>query len=143
MSGILVHTTSMSLLYSAAAAIIRYIYVKNSLKANITEVMKKNAYKLQAVLTIESMGLFNIISFYLNQYGKTGKDRIHFLGYQTCLDPLNSNFSIPFYQVLPVNQSLLWSSTVCIVVFNIFLYKYLDKQTKESIGKTEMCVNRQ
>ena len=135
MSAILVHTASLSLLYSAATAIIRYIYVKNSLKANITEVMKKNAYKLKAILIVESMGVFNVFSFYLNQYGKTGKDRIHFLGYQTCLDPFNSDFSMPFYQVLPVNQLLLWSSTLCIVVFNIFLYKYLDKQTKESTGK--------
>ena len=135
MSVILIHTTSNSLLYSAATAIIRYIYVKNSLKANITEVMKKNAYKIKAVLAVESMGLFNLFSFYFNQYGKTGKDRVHFLGYQTCLDPLNSNFSVPFYQVLPVNQILLWSSTLCIVVFNLFLYKYLDKQTKESTGK--------
>ena len=121
MSTTLVHTTSNSLFYSAATAIIRYIYVKNSLKPNITEVMKKNAYKMKAIVTVESLGLYNFVSFFYYQYGKTGKDRIPFLGYQTCLDPLNSNFSVPFYKVLPVNQCLLWSSTVCIVVFNIFV----------------------
>ena len=136
MSITLVHTTSNSLFYSAATAIIRYIYVKNSLKPNITEVMKKNAYKMKAIVTVESLGLYNFVSFFYYQYGKTGKDRIPFLGYQTCLDPLNSNFSVPFYKVLPVNQCLLWSSTVCIVVFNIFLYKYLDKRTEENTGGT-------
>ena len=60
MSTTLVHTTSNSLFYSAATAIIRYIYVKNSLKANITEVMKKNAYKIRAIATVESFGLYNL-----------------------------------------------------------------------------------
>ena len=138
MSTTLVHTTSNSLFYSAATAIIRYIYVKNSLKANITEVMKKNAYKIRAIATVESFGLYNLVSFYFYQYGKTGKGRIPFLGYQTCLDPLNSNFSIPLYKVLPANQCLLWSSAVFIVVFNILLYKYLDKRTEESTGGTCM-----
>ena len=140
MSTTLVHTTSNSLFYSAATAIIRYIYVKNSLKANITEVMKKNAYKIRAIATVESFGLYNLVSFYFYQYGKTGKDRIPFLGYQTCLDPLNSNFSFPLYEVLPANQCLLWSSSVCIVVFNILLYKYLDKRTEESTGDTCMLL---
>ena len=135
MSVTLVHTTINSLTYSAATAIIRYIYVKNSLKPNITEVMKRNAYKMQAILIVESVGLFNLLSIYFHQNAKSGTHRIPFLGYQTCLDPLNSNFSIPFYQVLPVNQCLLWTSNICIVVFNIFLFKYLDKQTKGSTGR--------
>ena len=96
---------------------------------------------MKAIVTVESLGLYNFVSFFYYQYGKTGKDRIPFLGYQTCLDPLNSNFSVPFYKVLPVNQCLLWSSTVCIVVFNIFLYKYLDKRTEENTGGTHQLFN--
>ena len=70
MSVTLVHSTANSLFYSAATAIIRYIYVKNSLKANITAVMKKDAYKIKAIVTVESLGLYNLVSFYFFQYGK-------------------------------------------------------------------------
>lgn len=141
MSVTLVHSTANSLFYSAATAIIRYIYVKNSLKANITAVMKKDAYKIKAIVTVESLGLYNLVSFYFYQYGKTGTDRFPFLGYQTCLDPLNSSFSVPLHKVLPVNQFLVWISTTCIIVFNIFLYKYLDKRTEESTGGTRIFFN--
>ena len=134
MSATLTHTTVNCLSYSAATAIIRYIYVKNSLKPEITEVMKKNSYKLKAILIVESMGLFNLCSIYFYQNGKKGKDRLPFLGYKACLDHLDSSFSIPFYKVLPVNQFLLWVTNFSIVAFNIFLYKYLDKQTKENTG---------
>ena len=134
MSATLVHTTVNSLSYSAATAIIRYIYIKNSLKPEITEVMKKNSYKLKAILIVESMGLFNVCSILFYQNGKKGKERMPFLGYKACLDHLDSIFSIPFYMVLPVNQFLLWASNFSIVAFNIFLFKYLDKQTKENTG---------
>ena len=130
MSATLIHTTVNCLFYSAATAIIRYIYVKNSLKPEITEVMKKNSYKLKAILIVESMGLFNLCSIYFYQNGKIGKNRLPFLGYKACLDHLDSNFSMPFYKVLPVNQFLLWVTNFSIIAFNIFLYKYLDKQTK-------------
>ena len=96
--------------------------------------MKKNSYKLKAILIVESMGLFNLCSIYFYQNGKKGKDRLPFLGYKACLDHLDSNFSIPFYKVLPVNQFLLWVTNFSIIAFNIFLYKYLDKQTKENTG---------
>ena len=135
MSATLIHTTVNSLSYTAATAIIRYIYVKNSLKPEITEVMKKNSYKLKAILIVESMGLFNLCSMYSYQNGKKGKDRLPFLGYKTCLDHLDSNFSIPIYKVLPVNQFLLVATTSSIVAFNILLYKYLHKQTKENTGR--------
>ena len=91
MSVTLVHSTANSLFYSAATAIIRYIYVKNSLKANITAVMKKDAYKIKAIVTVESLGLYNLVSFYFYQYGKTGTDRIPFLGYQTCQTLISSS----------------------------------------------------
>ena len=130
MSATLTHTTVNCLSYSAATAIIRYTYVKNSLKPEITEVMKKNSYKLKAILIVESMGLFNLCSIYFYQNGKIGKNRLPFLGYKACLDHLDSNFSMPFYKVLPVNQFLLWVTNFSIIAFNIFLYKYLDKQTK-------------
>ena len=134
MSATLTHTTVNCLSYSAATAIIRYTYVKNSLKPEITEVMKKNSYKLKAILIVESMGLFNLCSIYFYQNGKIGKDRLPFLAYKACVDHLDSNFSIPFYKVLPVNQFLLWVTNFSIVAFNMFLYKYLDKQTKENTG---------
>ena len=135
MSATLIHTTVNSLSYTAATAIIRYIYVKNSLKPEITEVMKKNSYKLKAILIVELMGLFNLCSIYFYQNGKKGKDRLPILGYKSCLDHLDSNFSIPFYEVLPVNQYLLWVTNFIIVAFNIILFKYLDKQTKKNTGK--------
>ena len=89
MSATLTHTTVNCLSYSAATAIIRYIYVKNSLKPEITEVMKRNSYKLKAILIVESMGLFNVCSIYFYQNGKKGKDRLPFLGYKTCVDHLD------------------------------------------------------
>ena len=70
----LVHTTLNSLSYSAATAIIRYVYVRSSLQANRQEVLKRNAFIFKAIFIVEIFeamwkpwtlwGFFRITSVY-------------------------------------------------------------------------------
>ena len=72
-----------------------------------------------------------------HKHGKSGAERSNLLLYQACIDPWNSNFSVPFYQVLPAPQFLLYAFDISNVVFNIILFRFLEKQrlTLKSHGK--------
>ena len=130
----LVHTTLNSLSYSAATAIIRYVYVyvRSSLKVNIQEVLKRNAFIFKAIFIVEFIGFFNLYSFYVSQKGKSGVDRLPLLVYQTCLDPWSKHQPLS----MPVTYFILTQTAdLCIICFNIYLYKYLNKRSRENTSK--------
>ena len=129
----LVHTTLNSLSYSAAIAIIRYVYVRSSLQIGIQEVIKRNAFIFKAIFIVESIGLINLYSFYALQKGKSGVEKLPLLIYQTCLDPWTKHkpSSIPVVYVF-----LTQTADLCIICFNIYLYKYLSKRSRENTGKS-------
>ena len=128
----LVHTTLNSLSYSAATAIIRYVYVRSSLQVDIQDVLKRNAFIFKAIFIVESIGLINLYSFYDLQKGKSGVERLPMLIYQTCLDPWSKHkpSSMPVVYAI-----LLQTADLCIVCFNIYLYRYLSKRSKENTGR--------
>ena len=134
------YTIMNSLSYSAATAIIRYIHVKNSLQVTVQEVIKRNAFIYKSIFIVESLGCFNLYSLYMMQRGKKGVERLPFLVYQTCLDP-NSNYTSPSPSISQIKEGpiiqfmLIQAANGCIIYFNVYLYKYLDKQSKENTGK--------
>ena len=75
----LLHTTLNSLSYSAATAIIRYLYVRSSLQNSVQEVFKRNAFMFQSIFIVEFVGLFNVFSLYIMQRGKSGAERLPLL----------------------------------------------------------------
>lgn len=127
----LVHTTLNSLSYSAATAIIRYVYVRSSLQVDIQDVLKRNAFILKAILIVESIGLINLYSFYTLQKGKSGVERLPLLIYQTCLDPWSKHkpSSMPVVYVI-----LTQTADLCIICFNLYLYRYLSNRSRENTG---------
>ena len=129
----LVHTQLNSLSYSAATAIIRYVYVRSSLQVNIQEVLKRNAFTIKAIFLVESIGFISTYSLYMLRKEKlnSGVERLPFLIYQTCLDPSSRHTvtSIPVVHVI-----LAQTADLCIICFNIYLYKYLNNQSRENTG---------
>ena len=119
----LVHTQLNSLSYSAATAIIRYVYVRSSFQVNIQEVLKRNAFTLKAIFLVEFIGFINIYSLYILRKENSGVERLPFLIYQTCLDPSSRQTvtSIPVVHVI-----LVQTADLCIICFNIYLYRYLN-----------------
>ena len=132
----LLHTTLNSLSYSAATAIIRYVYVRSSLQNSVQEVLKRNAFMFKLIFIVEFFGLFNVFSLYIMQRGKSGAERLPFLVYQTCLNPW-SKCTQNLFKTMPVTYSILTlAADGCIIYFNIYLYTFLDKQSRENTGET-------
>ena len=59
--------------------------------------------------------------------------------YQACLDPW-AVFSNPLYLVMPVNQLIVYACGALIISNNIFLYRFLKKQTSNNSGKSLLSV---
>ena len=49
-------------------------------------------------------------------------------------DPFETEWHIPLYQVFPVIQVLVATFAVFIIGSNLFLYRFLDKQSQNSLG---------
>ena len=52
--------------------------------------------------------------------------------YQSCLDPWNSSFSTPFYNVMSINQLLVIIAAFLVIYFNFVLFTHLDKKSKNN-----------
>ena len=87
MTGIILPTCICCLFYSTAASYIRYQYVRSSLQISVQEVIKRNQFIYKSIFLVESLNMFNYVSVFYHQYGKTGVDKSPILLYQSCLDP--------------------------------------------------------
>ena len=128
----LTHTSVNSVFYSAATAVIRYVYIKTSLQANIQATLKRTAFMWKSVFIVESLGCYNLLSFYLFQRNKRGTEKNYHLLYQACLNPWEFESALPLVQVMPFNQILIHVAAWCIVVFNIVLYKHLAEESRNN-----------
>ena len=124
------YTTVNSLFYSAAATIIRYIFIRSSLQPQIQEVLKRDAFVFKSMFIVESLGCYNLLSFFILARGKSSSEKSFILLYQSCLDPWKSSFSTPFFKVMSFNLLLVFITAFCIIFFNIKLYTHLDKNSK-------------
>ena len=134
MSVFTAHTTVTGLFYSAASTIIRYIFIRSSLEPNVQAVMKRDSFVYKSVFIVESLGCYNLITFFLLQQGKKGPEKSSLLLYQSCLDPWRSSFSVPFFKVMSLNLLLVVIATFCIIGFNLILFTHLDKQSRNNIA---------
>ena len=126
------YSTVQGLFYSAAATTIRYIFIRSSLQPNIQEVLKRDALVFKSIFIVESLGCYNLLTFFLIQMGKRGPEKSSILLYQSCLDPWKSSFSTPFFKVMSFNLLLVFIAAICIIGFNIKLYTHLDKKSKKN-----------
>ena len=138
MSVSLVHTSSNALFYSAATAIIRYTYIRSSLQSNIQAAIKRNAFVVKSILIVETLGVLNLINFYLTQRGKSGAEKLATITYQTCLDPFQSSVPVNMMTVMPFTQILLHMSSYCIIGFNLAIFKHLNKISSSDTTLSQM-----
>ena len=128
------YTIMNSLSYSAATAIIRYVHVRSSLRVEVQEVIKRNAFIFKSIFIVEIVGCYNLYSFYMMQRDKSGVERLPFLVYQTCLDS-ESNYTHTQLDEMPFNQVILiHGANGCIIYFNIYLSKHLNRQLQDNTG---------
>ncbi len=132
------YTIMNSLSYSAATAIIRYVHVRSSLQVEVQAVLKRNAFIFKTIFIVEFLGCLNLFSLYKMQEGKSGVERLPFLVYQTCLDS-KSNYTHTLFNEAPFFQiGLIQTACCCIIYFNYYLYKFLDKQSRKNTGKSKI-----
>ena len=128
------YTGITSLIYAAAAVIIRYVYVSSSLKPNVQAVVKRNAFILKSTVIAQSLGFVLLLEGFIFQLGKSGKERSPYLAFQTCLDPYTQDFTKVIFNIMPATQIVLYITNFSIIFFYLSLYKFLDKQREESKG---------
>ena len=133
----LTHTSVNSVFYNAATAMIRYIYIKTSLQTNIQTAIKRNAFMWKSVFIIESLGCYNLVSFYFLKKEKRSLEYYPLL-YQSCLDPWKTSHSLLLFKVMPINQFLIHVASWCIVGFNLVLYKHLDNESRNNSALTAL-----
>ena len=145
------------LMYSSFGFIIRYLYVKASLQPLQGQVYKRKQFTVKAICLGECLNLYCILSYVFKQLGQSGKEKLDLLLYQACLgkesvgaldrfrrvqtaisDPSEKNWNIPVYKVFPDVQILVYFFAVSIICSNIFLYRFLEKQSRDSLGHNEM-----
>ena len=129
-------------MYSAATAIIRYIYIRSSLQPNVQSAIKRNAFILKSILIVEALGCCTLLNLYILQYGKSGTEKSSLLLYQTCLDPFKSSFTISFLEVIPLNKALLQIANICDIFCNLAIYKHLDKESQNILQKDQLKIRR-
>ena len=132
MTGATAHCSVNSLFYSATSTIIRYIFVRTSLQPDIQEVLKRDAFVYKSIFVVESLGLYNLLTYIFIQRGQKGPDKSEILLYQSCLDPWNKSFSTPFFKVMSLNLLLVTIAAFCIIYFNFVLFTHLDNQSKNN-----------
>ena len=130
-------------MYSAAAAIIRYIYIRSSLQPNVQSAIKRNAFILKSIFIVEALGCCTLLNLYILQFGKSGTEKSSLLLYQTCLDPFKSSFTISFLEVIPLNKALLQVANMCDIFCTLAIYKHLDKESKNNVfQKDQLRIRR-
>ena len=133
-----VMTSSMAaIFYSAATAVVRYLYVRSSTQVNIQEVLKKDSFIFKSIFVVECCNLFNIGTFYFQSGTSEFEGRSVAVLYQACLES-KQEYSMPLYKLMPLNHLLMSILVIVNVSCNIFLYRFLKRQTATSTARTEM-----
>ena len=154
MTGSILITGSSSLMFSAAAALIRsqkkcyvvnlhilfnssirYIFVRTSLQKEITLVLKRSSFTFKFLLLGFCYTLINIWVYTWENYDGDGVERSRFVLFRACVDP-DSRFSLLIVRLAPLSQLLLYTIDIVIIVSNLILYRFLEKQRKNNSGNS-------
>ena len=116
------------IIYRSGTSLIRYLYVRSSLVADLQQTLKRDSFVLKSIIIGEALIYFTLGSFYFQD--------IEMVLYHACLDPW-AEFKFPIHKVLPLNQLVIFCCVLVSVSCNIFLYRFLAKQTKNNSALTE------
>ena len=115
-----------SLLHDTASSLLRYWYVRNSLRPDIQEGLI-GKYYYHWLLSPQILLVMHLIDGFAN-YKVKGTEGFPLLLHQACKNPF-SEYSIPFYKLMPFQQLMLYVYIYIIIHSNLYLYKFLKNQT--------------
>ena len=110
-----------TIIHYAGETVIRYWYVKSSMRPELREGFTKRKI-LYICLGIPQILLLTHVMDSLRLY--VTKGQFPTLLYQACLDP-NSDYSIPFYTLLPFNVTMTYIYILTGAYNNLYLYRFL------------------
>ena len=109
------------------------IYVKRSKESVVVSASTVKESQTVIILS-QAIVLFNAVCYAMTAYGKTGTDRSQFLIHHACLAP-DEDYSIFFLEIMPINQTILYVVDTVIIFGNLYLYRFLQKNTDRKEGK--------
>ena len=110
-----------TIIHYAGETVIRYWYVKSSMRPELSEGFKKRKI-LYICLGIPQILVLTHVMDSLRLY--LTKGQFPTLLYQACLDP-TSDYSIPFYTLLPFNVTMTYIYILTGAYNNLYLYRFL------------------
>ena len=107
------------LIYHTGESLLRYWYVKASLRPEVAEVFMRRKTLVQ-FLGIPQILLFMHLLDALHTFITSGK--VPTLLYQACTNP-NSDYSLPFYKFMPFQVAMVYIYTV--IMFYTYFYLFI------------------
>ena len=121
MTSFLAFTSLGSRVYFSGGTVLRYWYVKSSLKPEIT-VGVQSQKTLYTCLGIPQLLILLHLLDGLIVYNT--KETVPILLYQACIDP-TSDFSVPFFTAMPFQVIMSYAYTVIGIYNSLYLYWFL------------------
>ena len=109
------------IIYHAGGSLLRYWYVKESLRPEVAEMFKRRK-TLVLFLGIPQVLLFFHLIDGLHTY--IAKKDFPTLLYKACTHP-ESDYSLPFYEFMPFQVILVYIYVTIIVYTNVYLFVFL------------------
>ena len=106
----------------SAGSVVRYWYVKTSLKPEVSVCIRSRKILYVCLGVPHFLLLLHLVDG-LRVYYST-KERFPVLLYQACIDP-SSEFSIPFYKSMPLQLTMMYIYVFIAIYNNIYLYWFL------------------
>ena len=103
------------------------------MKPSVTSVLKRTSFTMSFILIGLCYIVINIFVLIQDQRGKSGAERSQFVLYHACIEP-GSEFSTPVVKVAPLSQLLLYLVDLIIILGNLFLSRFLEKQRVNNAG---------
>ena len=108
-----------SIIYSSGSSLVRYLYVRSSLRTEVQNILKRDSFIISSIVVGECINLFNWGSFYYQQLGNYGLEK----------SPLVLH---------TVNHLIIIISFLINNSCNIFLYRYLSDKTENNSVPNEV-----
>ena len=125
-----------SIIYHAATALIRYLYVKSSLQVNIQQVYKKDQFIVFSIVLTQTCQLIHVLNS-LHFLANNGIDAYPFSLFRGCVDPWSfSNNDLAL--ILPIDFGMVTGYNIVIILAHFYLFKFLKTQTDRNVSLDEI-----
>ena len=121
MTALIAFTSLGSRIYYSGGTLLRYWYVKSSLKPEVTAGFNSRKIIYMCLLVPQFLLFLHLIDGF---WVYNTKDNVPILLYQACIDP-KSDFSVPFLTAMPFQVIMSYIYIFVMVYNNMYLYWYL------------------